>query len=298
MIGTLNVGLVKHLNYPEPLLNGLGAAGQTFLVTWHDDQDKGQEALRQKHIDGLLLPRKESPGIDVMVFRKASIRGAALVESLMTLQRSVEDRPPWVSNILTLDQGGLEEESLPTWILMMLLMVGFVVMPTQVAEEKEKRLLLGLLQTPISENTWLIAKIVTGMILGLGSVAMLHVLSQVSCSHWFSYIAFLCVGSFYFSGLGILLGLLCRTQAAARALGLVFYLPHLLPSALGDFSQKMNAVAQIVPSYQFYVPIKSILQQGGSLALFSSQIVYLSLAGAAFSLLASHLLKKRWLMPS
>ena len=139
---------------------------------------------------------------------------------------------------------------------MLVLLVGFIVLPTQVAEEKEKKLLLGLLQTPIREVEWLLAKVFLGMILIAVATLFLHLLIAFDLDRGssLSYVAFLMAGGFCFSAFGIFFGFLCRTQTSARTLGVLFYLPHLLPTALTDFSQTLNSVAPLVPSFQFYRP--------------------------------------------
>jgi ABC-2 type transport system permease protein len=187
---------------------------------------------------------------------------------------------------------------LPTWILMLVLLVGFIVLPTQVAEEKEKKLLLGLLQTPIREVEWLLAKVCLGMILIAVAALFLHLLMAVDLDPGSrsSYVAFLMAGGFCFSSFGIFVGFLCRTQASARTLGVLFYLPHLLPSALADFSEKLNSMAPLLPSFQFYRPIKSILLEAGSLPDFPLQLLALFGVGLLTSFLSYQLMKKRWLM--
>jgi ABC-2 type transport system permease protein len=139
---------------------------------------------------------------------------------------------------------------------MLVLLVGFIVLPTQVAEEKEKKLLLGLLQTPIREVEWLLAKVFLGMILIAVATLFLHLLIAFDLDRGsrLSYVAFLMAGGFCFSAFGIFVGFLCRTQTSARTLGVLFYLSHLLPTALTDFSQTLNSVAPLVPSFQFYRP--------------------------------------------
>jgi len=111
-----------------------------------------------------------------------------------------------------------------------------------------------------------------------------------------SYVAFLLAGGFCFSSFGIFVGFLCRTQASARTLGVLFYLPHLLPSALADFSQQLSSVAPLVPSFQLYRPIKSILLEGGSIADFHPQFLALFGIGLLASFLSYKLINKRWLM--
>jgi ABC-2 type transport system permease protein len=169
-------------------------------------------------------------------------------------------------------------------------------MPAQVAEEKEKKLLLALLQTPIREIEWLIAKLFLGMILILIAVLSLHLLGSFNIKNAMSYAAFMVVGSFCFSSYGIFLGFLCRNQASARALGVIFYLPHLLPSALSDFSQKLTVIAPFLPSYLFYIPVKSILLEDGRITTLFWELIYLLLVGLLTFIFAYLLMKKRWLM--
>lgn len=134
------------------------------------------------------------------------------------------------------------------------------------------------------------------MALIIVATLLLHLLSNVWPVHAFSYIFFILVGGFCFSAYGVFLGFLCRNQATARTLGVIFYLPHLLPSAMSDVSQKLTAVAPVLPSYQLYMPLQSILLEDSNMANMSFAWIYLTLLGAALFSLAYVLMKKRWLM--
>jgi ABC-2 type transport system permease protein len=94
----------------------------------------------------------------------------------------------------------------------------------------------------------------------------------------------------------LLLGFLCRNQASARTLGVIFYLPHLLPSALSDFSHKLTTVAPLLPSYQLFRPLNSILLEDGRMVSMSLDFVYLFLVGSLAFYLSRLLMKRRWLM--
>ncbi len=179
---------------------------------------------------------------------------------------------------------------------MLALLVGFIILPAQVAEEKEKKLLLALLLTPIREIQWLIAKLIIGMVLIIIAVLFLHLLGRFSVANLFSYASFIVVGSFCFSACGIFLGFLCRNQASARTLGLVCYLPLLLPSALSDFSKKLTVVAPFMPSYEFYEPLKSLLLEEGRIGNMVFDWIYLLLVGALMLYFSYLLMKRRWLM--
>jgi len=296
----IKIGLLEKANYPPAMIQSLQSAAPVFVVSWHPNEAEGRQWLKDRNGDGILIPaEKEAEGCVLIVLAKASFQTIAIFEGISGLQRALEGKSNnWISEILSLQEEGIQRQMLPTWILMLVLLVGFIVLPTQVAEEKEKKLLLGLLQTPIREIEWLLAKVCLGMILIGVAALFLHLLLKFAFDHGsgLDYIAFLIAGGFCFSSFGILVGFLCRTQASARTLGVLFYLPHLLPSALADFSTTLNRVAPLLPSYQFYQPVKSILLEGGSLADFSLELLSLCGVGLFTLLLSYRLMKKRWLM--
>jgi ABC-2 type transport system permease protein len=294
----INIGLIQEETYTPVILQTIESADRVFTVSRVSNEEEGKRWLKEKKIDGLLLrSEKEQNSLVLVVLKKESLLTLSIVESFSALQNAVEgSRINWISDIKPLQEGGIEKQTLPTWILMLVLLVSFIIMPAQVAEEKEKKLLLALLQTPMREIEWLIAKLLLGMILILVAVLLLHLLGKFDLGNALSYITIIGVGSFCFSSYGIFLGFLCRNQASARTLGVIFYLPHLLPSALSDFSQKLTAVAPFLPSYQFYEPVKSILLDDGRISNLSLEWIYLLLFGLVTFFFAYLLMKKRWLM--
>ncbi|MDT8388197.1 MAG: ABC transporter permease [Thiogranum sp.] len=294
----IKIGLIEGGDYPAGLLESIEAAEGAFAVFWFGSEEQGARWLKERNGDGVLVPTKESGGSLLVVLEKASFETLVIVESIAELQRAVEDRSNWISEIHPLQDAEIQRQMLPTWILMLVLLVGFIVLPTQVAEEKEKKLLLGLLQTPIREAEWLLAKIALGTVLIAVAALLLHLLMGIDSEPGgrLSYVAFLLAGGFCFSAFGIFVGFLCRTQASARTLGVLFYLPHLLPSALADFSEKLSSVAPLIPSYQFYQPVRVILLDGGEVADFPLQLLALVGVGLLASFLSWWLMKRRWLM--
>lgn len=294
----INIGLIQKETYAPVILQAIISADRVFTVSRVSNEEAGKRWLKEKKIDGLLLrSEKVQNGLVLVVLKKESLLTLSIVEGLAALQKAVEGNSiDWISDIRPLQEGGIQKQTLPTWILMLVLLVSFIIMPAQVAEEKEKKLLLALLQTPMREIEWLIAKLFLGMILILIAVLFLHLLGQFDFGNGLSYVAFIAVGSFCFSSYGIFLGFLCRNQASARTLGVIFYLPHLLPSALSDFSKKLSAVAPLLPSYQFYEPVRSILLEEGRISNLSLELVYLLVVGLVTFFFSYVLMKKRWLM--
>ncbi|TDG14192.1 ABC transporter permease [Seongchinamella unica] len=296
----VNIGLLEGENYSPAMIHGLQSAERVFTISWLPDENAAKQWLGERLGDGILIPSAAGASdCALIVLEKTSLQTVAIVESVTALQRSLEGGSGgWIAEIRPLRESKIQRQMLPTWILVLVLMVGFIVLPSQVAEEKEKKLLLGLLQTPVHEVEWLLAKVAFGMTSISIAAVLLHFLTGDGAGPdiSLSYLVFLMAGGFCFSAFGILVGFLCRTQATARTLGVLFYLPLLLPSALADFSKTLNSVAPLLPSYQFYRPVKSILLEGSVAADFFVELLMLSGFGA-LCLLASYLLmKRRWLM--
>jgi len=294
----VKIGLVQDYAYAPEITRSVNAAEKLVEVTWVQDEKEGVLLLKEHKIDGILTRNEKAPGsLALLVLKKDSLHTIAIVQNFSALQKAAEGNgPDWITGIKSLHQGGVQRETLPTWILMLVLLIGFIILPAQVAEEKEKKLLLALLQTPIHEVHWLIAKLILGMILIITAVLFLHLLGKFGPVHLFDYIAFIAVGSYCFSAYGIFLGFLCRNQASARTLGVIFYLPHLLPSAMSDVSERLTAVAPFLPSYQLYEPLQSILLEDGRMADMTFDWVYLFLLGSLMFYLSYLLMKRRWLM--
>ena len=293
----IKIGLIQEEAYSPVILKSIEAAEKVFTIFWLTNEAEGKRRLKENKIDGILIKSEREPQrLELVVLAKTSFQTLAIVESLSALQMAVEGEKNWISDIKPLLNSGIQKQTLPTWVLMLVLLVSFIIIPAQVAEEKEKKLLLGLLLTPMREFEWLLAKLFSGMILIHLAVIFLHLLGKFEPENSLSYAAFIGVGSFSFSSFGMFLGFLCRTQASARTLGFLFYLPLLLPSALSDVSQKLNAVAPLFPSYQLYEPIKAILLEGGRMSDFSLEWIYLFVVGLVSYFLSYWLVKKRWLM--
>lgn len=296
----INIGLIAERHYEPLMVRSLQSADSIFEISWHPNEEAGRQWLRDRQGDGILIPAaKSAEGCALIVLTESSIQTVAIVESVSRLQRAMEgNNGEWIADIQSIQESAIQRQMLPTWILMLVLLVGFIVLPAQVAEEKEKKLLLGLLQTPIHEAEWLLAKVSYGTFLIVIAALFLHVLTGLDFDlrSAVNYLAFLVAGGFCFSSFGVLVGFLCRTQASARTLGVLFYLPHLLPSALADFSKPLNTVAPFIPSYQFYRPIKLILLEDGGVSFFSPELLALVGVGLITSLSSYLLMKKRWLM--
>jgi len=295
----MNIALLQTESYAPVALENIKQARDQFAVRWVPNAAEATRLLKAREVDGILMPEGgDASRLLLTVVRQASVETLTIMQRLSALQATAEGQGPgWIAAVHPLQASSLKRQTLPTWILMMALLVGFIVLPAQVAEEKEKQLLLGWLQTPVRESEWLAAKLAYGIVLMLASVVVLQLMgAESSCAHGLSYLAMLCAGGFCFGALGVCLGLLCRNQASARTLGVLCYLPLLLPAALSDMSQELRSIAPLVPSYHFYEPIRSMLLEGSGLRAFTHAWISLAAIGLLACLVSQRLIRKRWLM--
>ena len=287
----IKLAVLENATDPQQLLTALKSSAAAVELVNVETVAAGEERVRERKADGFLN------GETLIVDHKESPQTLILLQLFASLQRSVESSTPnWVGSVQPLQSGGWAQQTFPTWVLMLVLLVGFIILPAQVAEEKEKKLVFAVLQTPVNEFQWLCSKLILGIVLSVISVGLLHVCSGVFPEHAGSYFLFLVLGSLSFTSAGLFLGFLCRNQSSARTLGFVFYLPLLLPSALADFSQKLTGVAPWVPSFQFYEPLHALLFDVNPIQMKVYSWMYLSIVAGLFYALSYILIKKRWLM--
>lgn len=283
------------------LLNSLEQHPELFTVRQVANEDEAIQLLGEREVDGILTPTGNAnavPQLRLTVVRQASAETLAILQQLSALQIAVEcQNPNWVAEVQPLQTSSIKRQTLPTWILMMVLLVSFIVLPAQVAEEKEKQLLLGWLQTPVRESEWLVAKLAYSLFLMLTAVWVLQLMAgEFPGAHAAGSLAMLCAGGFCFGALGICLGLLCRNQASARTLGVLCYLPLLLPAALSDVSQELRQIAPWIPSHYVYEPIRSMLLDSGGSVVFLRAALTLTAIGLLACVASHRLIRKRWLM--
>jgi ABC-2 type transport system permease protein len=285
--------------YAPGLLASLEQVPDLFAIRRVADQDEAVQQLGQRNVDGILMPAGDDGSrLRLIVLRQASVETLSILQRLSALQIAAEGESlHWIADVQSLQTDSIQRQTLPTWILMMVLLVSFIVLPAQVAEEKEKQLLLGWLQTPVRESEWLAAKLAYGIVLMLTAVLALQWMAgESSSAQAAGYLATLCLGGFSFGALGICLGLLCRNQASARTLGVLCYLPLLLPAALSELSPELRNIAPLIPSYYLYEPVRAMWIENGGGGMLLRAWIPLAAIGLPACLISRRLIRKRWLM--
>jgi len=295
----IRIAWIETAAYAPGLLKHLEQAPDLFVVRRVANEAEAVRRLGKREVDGVLLPTGgDGARLRLTVLRQSSVETLSILHRLAALQIVVEGKAPgWIADVQSFQSDSVKRQTLPTWILMMVLLVSFIVLPVQVAEEKEKQLLLGWLQTPVREGEWLAAKLGYGIFLMLAAVLLLQWLAgEFPSVRVAGYLAMLCLGGFSFGALGISLGLLCRNPASARALGVLCYLPLLMPAALSEMSPELRRIAPLIPSYYFYEPVRAILMESGAAVIFLQAWISLAVMGLLACRVSRCLIRKRWLM--
>ncbi len=295
----VKIALLGTEPYLPGVLKSITRTPDLVAVRWASNEEEATRLLRQREVDGILMhDAGDSSRLQLTVVQQASVQTLTILQRMSALQAAVEGKGPgWIAIVRPLQTSSIKRQTLPTWILTMVLLVSFIVLPAQVAEEKEKQLFLGWMQTPVRESEWLVAKLAYGLVLMLASVVALQLMGgESACMHGAGFLAILCAGGLCFGALGVCLGLLCRNQASARTLGVLCYLPLLLPAALSDMSVQLRIIAPLIPSYQFYEPVRAMFLDGGGIGSYTRAWISLVVIGLLACLASHRLIRKRWLM--
>ena len=135
----IKIGLIQEEAYSPVILKGIEAAEKVFTIFWLTHEEEGKRRLKENKIDGILIKSEREPQrLELIVLTRTSFQTLAIVESFSALQMAVEGEKNWISDIKPLQNSGIQKQTLPTWVLMLVLLVSFIIIPAQVAEEKEK----------------------------------------------------------------------------------------------------------------------------------------------------------------
>jgi ABC-2 type transport system permease protein len=134
----IKIGLIQDYSYATEITGSIKAAENLIEVTWVQNEEQGLKLLKEHKIDGVLTGNDKNPGsLTLLVVKKESLHTVAIVQSFSALQKAAEGNAPgWISDIRSLHEGGIQRETLPTWILMVVLLVGFIILPAQVADTR------------------------------------------------------------------------------------------------------------------------------------------------------------------
>ncbi len=181
---------------------------------------------------------------------------------------------------------------LPTWILFTVI-GGYMVVATSIMEEREKKTLPAILVTPCRLPSFLIGKGLLGVTLVfIGGILILG-LNRGFLGNVPAILLILFLGSALFSILGILTGLILPSQTSISTFGSLLFLALFLPVTMAPVSEKLRAVAKLLPSYYINEGIVDSMFMNAGICQLSIHIAYLSILGLVFFILSVLVLKRK-----
>ena len=129
--GKVKIGMIQNYAYAPEIAQSIKADDKLFDVTWIQNEMEGIRLLKERKIDGILSKNEKTSGsLALLVIKKDSLQTILIVQNFSALQKAAEGRgPDWITNIKSIHQGGIQKETLPTWILMLVLLIGFIILP-------------------------------------------------------------------------------------------------------------------------------------------------------------------------
>jgi ABC-2 type transport system permease protein len=187
---------------------------------------------------------------------------------------------------------GATEFRIDRYLLIILLvlalsMVGNLVVPVLMVEEKEKHTLQVLLVSPARPVDVVVGKALTGLIYSLLVAGVLLALSQGLTGDLPVTIIIVLLGSLFMVAVGLLIGGLCHTTAQVNTWATIIMLVLVLPVWSIEALQPpafVDAATRLIPSYYLVKPLGLAL--AGQVSLTQVWVDLAILAGSAIVALA------------
>ena len=175
--------------------------------------------------------------------------------------------------------------SKPLWVMtfaMSLVMIGFTITAFMITEEKDKKTLEALLVSPASYNEILLGKLFLTfsltVIITLTLIYSLH-FNEVSFLHTLISVP---IGAMVICLFGMVIGLICPTQAALSGIGTILMLALFLPELMSPINNYVGYFARALPTHHV-VQIANLGRDGFSTLLMKHYgVLILSLVSSIF----------------
>lgn len=156
------------------------------------------------------------------------------------------------------------------WVMtysMSLVMVGFTLTSFIVTEEKDKKTLEALLVSPANYSEVLFGKLFLAftltVLISFGLIFSLHI-NEISITHTLVAIP---LGALVICLFGMVIGLICSTQAALSGIGTILMLGLFLPELLAPTNDYIGYLARALPTHHV-IQVSSLGKEGISVQIF------------------------------
>jgi ABC-2 type transport system permease protein len=283
--------IVVHDSGNSAMVADLRNRSQLKVVEAGSAEVTASEVEKRNAVGGLVVPSNfdadvtagKQPTLTIYVNNKKSVFEQAAFRQLMDAEvRSLMKYPEPV-HAAWIDVGketsaasgggmGLSQMLLPLLLIMTLGMVGAMVVPLLLVEEKEKRTLDFLLASPASLKEIVAGKALTGVTYSLLIAGLLLFINRGLVGNWFLTLLTISLGLLFVVGVGLFMGTLLNNTMQVNTWASSVLIVLLMPSfpSLG-LPAAVETAMRLIPTY------------------YLTEALKLSLAGSSVSRVWSHL---------
>ena len=304
--------IVVHDSDNSSLVTELRKAPQISVVEAGSADATAGEVEKRKAIGGLVIPVNfdsdvkagKQPELSLYINNKKSIFEQSAFRQLLDQQVRSLVKHPEPARLVWIDVNkepneqtgglGLNQMLLPLLLIMTLGMIGALVVPLLLVEEKEKRTLDFLLASPASLNEIVAGKALTGVMYTLLIAGLLLGINRQLVGNWVLMLLTIVLGLVFVVAIGLLMGSLFETTMQVNTWASSVLLILLVPSfpSLG-LPAALDTAVRVIPTYYLTEALKLSLAGGPSSRIWGHLAVILICTVIAFVAAAWALHRRR-----
>ena len=293
--------VVVHDSGNSSLIAELRKAPQINVVAAGSADATASEVEKRKAIGGLIVPINfdsdvkagKQPELTIHVNNKKSTFEQAAFRQLLDQQVRSLVKHPEPARLLWIDVNkepneqtgglGLNQMLLPLLLIMTLGMIGALVVPLLLVEEKEKRTLDFLLASPASLKEIVAGKALTGVAYTLLITGLLLGLNRHLVGNWLLMLLTILLGLIFVVAIGLLMGSLFETTMQVNTWASSVLLILLAPSfpSLG-LPAALDTAMRFIPTYYLTEALKVSVAGSASSRIWGHLAVVLACTVLAF----------------
>ncbi|MFW5980545.1 MAG: ABC transporter permease [Halanaerobiaceae bacterium] len=236
--------------------------------------NSGKKLLKRGEIDSLIV-RTGKKDYKNYINSQRSLKYFILKENLESIiSKFMKIEPELNLQFIPVNTSRAAQALLPTWMTISIAMIGILIISGNLAEEKENKTLDAIRISPISGFNILVGKGIFGVLLSFFTVFIMLIVNWAIPDFltFLGFIIIVIIASILFSAIGLLIGILVKTQTAARSLGTIIYFPMIFPAFVYDLSDFTHFVAKFFPSYYLYRGLEKIFLLESNLKMIVYEI--------------------------
>lgn len=293
--------VVVHDSGTSSLITELRKAPLINVVEPGSADATASEVEKRKAIGGLVVPVNfdsdvkagKQPELTIYINNKKSIFEQSAFRQLLDQQVRSLMKYPEPARLVWIDVNkepneqtgglGLNQMLLPLTLIMTLGMIGALVVPLLLVEEKEKRTLDFLLASPASLNEIVAGKALTGVAYTLLIAGLLLGINRQLVGNWALMLLTILLGLVFVVAIGLLMGSLFDTTMQVNTWASSVLLILLIPSfpSLG-LPAALDTAMRVIPTYYLTEALKLSLAGSASSRIWGHLGVILSCTVIAF----------------